>query len=79
MLDELEIFIERLKKININLNLSANYPWIYIDSINGIKVKEKQYSDYAWTIGFYPIRRDENFKFYNLDETFKLIKKYITL
>jgi hypothetical protein len=38
--DKLLIFIERLRKLNINIELVANYPWVYIDKINGKKLKK---------------------------------------
>ena len=39
-MNEIEVFIIRLKKININLELIGNTPWIYLDKVNGNKVKE---------------------------------------
>ena len=39
-MDKVSIFVERLKKININIILHGNYPWIYLDSVNGNKIKE---------------------------------------
>ena len=37
--DKIKIFVERLKKIGIELTLKGNYPWVYIDENCGIKVK----------------------------------------
>lgn len=34
MKDKLKVFIERLKKIGINIELVGNYPWIYLHRIN---------------------------------------------
>jgi len=33
-------FYERLKAIGIDIELSGNYPWIYLTSVNGVRVKE---------------------------------------
>lgn len=32
-------FISRLAKIGIDIDLGGNYPWIYLDKINGTKVE----------------------------------------
>ena len=39
--DKITVFLERLKKIGIEVKLVGNYPWVYLDEICGIKVKEK--------------------------------------
>lgn len=76
--NELTRFIERLKNININLELVGNYPWIYIDKINGKKVTEKFQGNHGFTIAFLPIRKDQELKLTDTDEIFKLIRKYIS-
>jgi hypothetical protein len=72
----LEVFINRLKKLNITIELSSNYPWIYLDKVNGNSVKEKYYSDYKFTIAFSPIRQNQKLRFTDLSEIFKVIRKY---
>ena len=37
-MNEVEIFINRLKRIGIELELSSNYPWIYLEKVNGNQV-----------------------------------------
>lgn len=74
--DILSTFINRLKKININIELIGNYPWVYINKINGKKVTEKFRGNHGFTIGFNPIRNGEFFKFTDISEIFKLIRKY---
>ena len=32
-------FVERLKKIGVNVELMGNYPWIYLHKVNGIRVQ----------------------------------------
>ena len=39
--DKLSIFINRLKKLGIVIELFGNYPWIYLGKINGKNVTEK--------------------------------------
>ena len=75
-MEQLEIFIARLKKININLDLVANYPWIYIDKINGKKVKETHQSEHGFVIGYHPIKPDQHFQFSTIEEIFWLLKHY---
>lgn len=78
-MNEVEIFINRLKKIGIELELVGNVPWIYLESVNGNKVRPEDYtSKYGYTIAWYPVKLNETF---NLDKdikrTFYLIRKYI--
>lgn len=54
----------------------GNYPWVYIDTINNKKVKERFQSDHGFVIGYSPIRENQQFNFTDLKEIFKLVKKY---
>jgi len=69
--------VERLKKIGVDIKLSSNYPWIYLDSVNGNRVKEKFYSEHCYTIGFIPLSKESKFKFLDIKNLFKIIRKYI--
>lgn len=73
----LEVFGNRLKKIGIEVQFGANYPWIYLDYINGIRVTEKYMGDHGFTVAFLPVRRDMSFHFTDLNEIFSLIRKYV--
>lgn len=77
-MDEVEIFLNRLKKIGIELKLTGNIPWIYLESVNGNLIKEEDYtSDYGYTIAWYPVRMGaEPHLNYDLDQTFNIIRKY---
>lgn len=75
-MEKLDIFVNRLKKINVDVKLSSNFPWIYIDYINGKRVTEKFKAEHGFTVAFYPIRENQNIEFTDLKEIFKLIKKY---
>lgn len=76
MEDKLTIFISRLKKLNIDIKIISNYPWIYIYEINGKKVTEKYQSDYGFTISVLSINNKNQINFTNISEIFKLIRKY---
>ena len=76
--DKIRIFVERLKKIGIEVKLVGNYPWVYIDEICGIKVKEKFEGNHGFTLIFLPARNDSPpSEFTDITEIFKLIRKYI--
>lgn len=70
-ISELIVFLRRMKRLNIDIELVGNYPWIYIDTINGKRVIEKFYGEHGFTIAFYP-----NYKITDITEIFKLLRKY---
>ena len=75
--DKITVFVERLKKIGIEVKLVGNFPWVYIDEICGIRVKEKFAGNHGFTLIFLPGRNDSPpSDFTDIGETFKLIRKY---
>lgn len=78
-MEQLDILKERLFKIGIDVEFVANFPWIYLYKINDKLVKEKFEADHGFTAAFLPVRRDVPFHFTDLEEIFKLIRKYCTL
>ena len=75
--DKIKVFVERLKKIGIDVKLSGNYPWVYITEICGKRVTEKFDGNHGFTIIFLPLRNDSPpSEFTNIKEIFKLIRKY---
>jgi len=76
--DKIKVFVERLKKLGIEVKLVGNFPWVYIDEICGIKVREKLYGNHGFTLIFLPGRTDSPpSEFTDITETFKLIRKYV--
>lgn len=76
-MSELEIFVKRLKKIGIEVELIGNYPWIYLDKVNGNKLtKERYMGNHGFTIAFLPVRREERLRFTDISEIFKVIRQY---
>lgn len=65
-------FVRRLNKIGIVVKLSANYPWIYLDEVNGAFVTDKYRSDHGFTAFFYV----DSVKFSDRREVFRLIRSY---
>ena len=75
--DKLAVFVERLKKIGIDVKLSGNFPWVYIDEICGKRVTEKFEGNHGFTLIFLPGRNDSPpSEFTDITEIFKLIRKY---
>ena len=76
--DKITVFVERLKKIGIDVKLSGNFPWIYIDEICGKRVTEKFEGNHGFTLIFLPGRNDSPpSDFTDIKEIFKLIRKYV--
>jgi len=75
---QLNIFMQRMERIGIVLKLSGNIPWIYLTHVNGHRIKEEDYfhGNHGFTIGWYPIRIGDSFKFTDISEIFKIIRKY---
>ena len=73
---KIDTFVERLKKIGIEVELASNVPWIYLTKVNGNKIKEKFYAEHGFTVAFYPIKRNGEIKFTDITEIFKIIRKY---
>jgi hypothetical protein len=75
--DKITRFVERLKKIGIDVKLSGNFPWVYIDEICGIRVTEKFEANHGFTLIFLPGRNDSPpSEFTDITEIFKLIRRY---
>jgi hypothetical protein len=47
-------FVNRLKKIGIQVELLGNHPWIYLHKVNGKKVKGQFRANHGYTVFFYP-------------------------
>lgn len=75
-MEKLNVFVNRLNKIGITIELFGNYPWIYLDKINNIKVIETFLANHGFTIMFLPKRLGESSEFTDIKEIFKLIRLY---
>jgi hypothetical protein len=70
------ILRNRLLKIGITIEMFSNYPWIYLDKVNGNVVKEKYFANHGFTIGFNPAKLGDVFSYTDLTQIFKIIRKY---
>ena len=73
---KITVFVERLQRIGIEVKLCGNYPWIYIDYINGKRVTEKFKANHGFTLAFTPIKPGQEIMLTDMKEIFKLIRKY---
>lgn len=76
--DTLSIFVDRLKKIGIEIELMGNLPWIYLYSVNGNTIKKEDFfqGNHGFTIAWFPIRKDQILKITDISRTFDIIRKY---
>lgn len=73
-MDELKIFVERLKRIGIEIKMVGNAPWIYLDEVNGNKVKETgNQGNHGFTIAWYVM---DGIKLADTKGVFELLRKY---
>lgn len=70
-------FVNRLKKIGIEVELIGNYPWVYLDKVNGKKVKELYLGNHGFTVFFLAIRPGEVHKMNDISIIFKLIRSML--
>lgn len=74
-MNEIDKFIQRLKKLGITVEIFSNIPWIYIDTINGKRVTEKFQGNHGFTAFFLQIKG--GVRVTDTREIFKLIRKYL--
>lgn len=77
-LAKLTVFMDRMNRLGIKVELICNYPWIYIFSVNGNIVKPEDYfvGNHGYTIGFYPLKDELEFEFLDITRTINIIRKY---
>jgi hypothetical protein len=78
-MDVLERLIKRLKRIGIEIELAGNYPWIYLETVNGNRIQEEDffYGNHGFTIAFLPTTLGKKMEITDIKKTFKVIRKYI--
>ena len=73
----LDKFVRRLRALGIVTTYVGNYPWIYLDTVNGVKVTEK----YGANHGYHAFTSllVGGTKFYDRAHLFTTIKAYNVL
>ena len=77
MRDKVTVFVDRMKKLGIDVKLTTNYPWVYIEEINGKRVTEKFEGNHGFTLAFLPIKKDKELNFTNIRDIFQLLRNYV--
>lgn len=68
-------FYNRLKKIGIEVTMFGNYPWVYLDTVCGKRVKGKFMGNHGFTIFFTAIRPGEPDKITDIRVIFSKIRE----
>ncbi|RKX82189.1 MAG: hypothetical protein DRP57_10370 [Spirochaetes bacterium] len=69
-------FVERLKAIGIEVTLTGNYPWIYLNTVNGNRVKETFRANHGFTAFTLVGTGKGTYSITDRREIFKIIRKY---
>lgn len=77
-MNTLDRLIVRLKKIGIEIELAGNYPWIYLEKVNGNRIKKEDFylGNHGFTIAFMPMSEREYIEITDIKKTFEIIRKY---
>ena len=70
-------FVERLAKIGIIVKLSGNFPWVYMDEVNGKRVKEKYLGNHGFTVFFQAIKKGQVDKMNDITIIFNKIREML--
>ena len=75
---KLDVFVKRMKKLGIKIELMGNYPWIYIYKVDGNTIQREDYfeGNHGFTIGFLPVKAGEPIHFTDITKIFELVRKY---
>lgn len=76
-MDKLQKLVYRLDKLGIKVEFSGNYPWVYLDSVNGVRVKERFKANHGFTAMFTPVRVGEDPYFPDLKKLFSKIREIV--
>jgi len=80
MVDVLSILKNRLSKLGIELEFVGNYPWIYLDRVNGIRIRQEDFTaNHGFNIAWYGIRNEDKIRLAEDPKTIiALIRRYVT-
>jgi hypothetical protein len=77
--DVISILVKRLRRCGIEIELSGNYPWIYLDKVNGNRIKQEDFTaNHGFNIAWFGIKNDDKIKFAEDPKTIiSIIRKYV--
>ena len=70
-------FINRLNKIGIKVELFGNYPWVYLDKVNGKKVTGAFLANHGYTAFFKGVRKEQPDTITNITTIFNKIRELL--
>ena len=70
-------FTRRLKAIGIEVEMSSNVPWLYLDKVNSKEVEERYMAEHGFTAMWMPIRLDDVIKFSDRRKVFAKIREMV--
>lgn len=68
-------FHDRMKKIGIDVKFIGNYPWIYLNKVNGKQVHGNLDADHGFTAFWLPVKRENPCHVNDIGELFKKIRE----
>lgn len=71
----IEIFVKRLKKIGIEVKLIGNIPWVYLDKVNGKKVKGTFEGNHGFTAFWVPVDVNRPVRMTDIKTVFSKIRE----
>jgi hypothetical protein len=61
--DVISILVKRLRRCGIEIELVGNYPWIYLDKVNGNSIKQEDFTaNHGFNIAWFGIKNDDKIK-----------------
>ena len=70
-------FTNKLRRIGIHVELAGNYPWIYLDKVNGIQVRERFEANHGFTAFYLPVKNSLPIHFSDTRSVFQKIREML--
>jgi len=76
--DVISILVKRLRRCGIEIELTGNYPWIYLDKVNGNRIKQEDFTaNHGFNIAWFGIKNEDRIKLAEDPKTIiSIIRKY---
>ena len=71
----IDSFYNRLKKIGVEVTLIGNYPWVYLDTVNGKKVTGRFQGNHGFTVFFTAVKLGQPDKITDIHTIFNKIRE----
>ena len=78
--DPLSTLRQRMQRIGIEIEFVGNYPWIYLERVNGIRIRQEDFTaNHGFNIAWFGIRNEDKIKLAEDPKTIiALIRRYVT-